>query len=118
MGSLNIADEMAITSTRNMLILPRNIPQAIVGENKNAIRRTYTSGKQYLSFPDAKEGRWYLDTFARNRAGAGSFGTIGRVSLLLINCIIKGQKLKIERVTDFLTGLKFDVAFNGIFISL
>ena len=70
MGPLSISDEMAKTITHNkiILLLSRNISQTVSGDGADVIRKTYPSGKQYMAFPETKDGRGDLDTFARRRA--------------------------------------------------
>ena len=73
-GPLNFPDEMAKSATRNKLILslPRNISQSASGKVKYDIGKTYPAGKQYLAFPETKEGRGDLNTSTRRRYGADS----------------------------------------------
>ena len=68
---LGIPDEMAKTTTRNKSITlsAHNISQNRERGNKNAVRKTYPSGKQYLSPQETSEGGKYLHTFARRDHG-------------------------------------------------
>ena len=103
MGWLNISDGMAKTTTQNKLITPlaNHIIQTASDQNKNAIRKTHPSGKQYLDFPETSEGPKYLHTFTRRRAGAGSWEIIEKIAILLISCIIKDQKRKTQGIRNF-----------------
>ena len=75
MGGLRISDETAATTTHRKLIplSARNIPQTASAMNKNAIRKTYPSKKQYLASPGTKEGRMY---FGHIRAAATRRGQL------------------------------------------
>ena len=79
-------------------------------------KETYPSDKRYLSFPEAREGRKCPNTFTRQRDGADSWQSLGRVVLFLITCFIKDQWPTIRRNSEFWIVLKFDVALSGIFI--
>ena len=76
--------------------------------------KTYPSSKPYLALPEKKEGRNYLDTFARKGDGEGSWRALGRVDVWLITCIIKDKN---ERDSELLIVLKSGVARSGIFIT-
>ena len=100
MGPLNIADKMAKTATRNKLILllSRNISQTVGAKGGDVIRQTYPSVKQYMVFPETKEGQEDLNTFTRRMDGLGSWEMVKISVLLLIEpCIRKGRKLRIKR---------------------
>ena len=58
-GPLNISEEMDKSMTRSTLalLLSRNITQSMGKNVKGEIRKTYPSGKQYLSFPETKKDR-------------------------------------------------------------
>ena len=116
MGSLDISDEMAKSSSRAkvILLLSRNIAQTMSGEVKDEIRKTYQSGGQYLAFPETKEvrGEGDLDTFLRPRDGAGSWEMARRLALLLIKtCIRQDQKRKSERNAAIST-VKFQISLR------
>ena len=85
-GPLNIADEMAKSTTRNILILSlsRHIFRTVIEKSKDEIWKAYPSGKPYLSFPETKEGRRDLNTFTRRRAGVDRWEAAKRLSILLI----------------------------------
>ena len=85
-GPLNISDEMAESTTRNMLIVfpARNIFQTVIGKAEDEIRQTYPAGKQYLAVAETEEGRADANAFARRGAGAHSWEITKMFSLLLI----------------------------------
>ena len=89
-GGLDISDEMAKPTTRNKLVTlsAMNIPQAAIEGNRDVIRKSYPSDKQYLAYPETSGRRKYLRKFTRRRDGAGSWGIIEKVALFLINFII------------------------------
>ena len=94
-GPLDISDEMPKTTPRKKLILllARNTPQAISGKDKNALRKTYPSDRQYLAFRETKEGRNHSATFVRRRGGAGIWKMLEWHGLLLIKIgVIKEKK--------------------------
>ena len=80
---LNISAEMAKSRTRNklFLLMSRNISQSMSGNVKDEIREIYPADMQYLAFRATKGGRWDLDTFARRRAGVGSWEMVNRFAL-------------------------------------
>ena len=81
-------------------MLALDISRAIIGEGGNFVKETYPSDKQYLATRETKEGREYLNTFARRRAGAGSLGNSWLVSLFVIR-IKKGRRRKLKEIRYF-----------------
>ena len=59
------------THRKLTLLLSGNIPQKAYVEVKGGIRKTYTSGRQYLAFPETRDGQGDLHTFTRRRDGLG-----------------------------------------------
>ena len=59
---------------------------------ENAIWKAYPSGKQYLAFPESKEGREYLNTFTRRRDGLRSWQMAEVFAILLIKISIMGDR--------------------------
>lgn len=93
-GGLNIADEMAKTTTQTKLIMvyARSVPQTIRGENRDVISKSYPDDQQFLAYPETQKCQKYLNTFARHVAGLGKWQIIEKVALLPICCIIEDQK--------------------------
>ena len=82
------------TQRKEILLLSNNISQAAGGGNRNAIRKSYPDTKQYLAFPETKEGRKYLDTSERQRSGAERWQIIENAPLALINFTMGSEMQK------------------------
>ena len=98
---LNIPAEVAKTTTwqKLILLLARNITQTIGDKDKNVLRKTYPSGKQYLALPETKEGRVYSIKFTRPRAGSRSWEIPAGLRLLLIK--IRIMEIRNKKKRDF-----------------
>ena len=105
-GPLNIPGGMAKSATRKKLILllRRDICQAISEKDKNVIRKTYPSDKQYLTSPETKESRNHPDTFIRGRDDVGSCDILEGFFILLIQIRIRG-----DRKRETKRGFKFSI---------
>ena len=71
-GPLNISGEMAKSTTqaKSIWLLSRNILQTVSEEAEDEKMGTYPARRQYLAFPETKDGRQDSNTFARRRTGA------------------------------------------------
>ena len=67
----------------NFVIIPKYF-RTVSEKSKDATRRTYPSGKQYLPTPETKEGRKGAIAFIWCREGVGSWGILKRFGILLI----------------------------------
>ena len=76
-------------------LLVRGISQTVSGAGKDAIRKTYPPGKQYSAFRATKEGRKYLDAFARRISGANRRKMIEMFAISIIKIrIMEDRKRK------------------------
>ena len=99
-----------MTQNKLILLLSRNISHT-AGEKGDVVSKRYPSGKQYVAFPETKEGQKDLDKFARRMDGVGSWKMAKNSALLLIKTsVIKDQKLRIKGNSAIST-----VAFKSCF---
>ena len=93
-GTVSIAGELGQSQSKfKEFTLPiRNRFRTINEWIKDVSRMRYPGEKQYLAFPNTQEDPRILGTFARRRAGGGSWQMKENVSLLLTNWTPNGQR--------------------------
>ena len=90
--TISIDGELTKSTSQAKLVALLDMDKLQTGSwrGKDVIRQIYPADNQYLAYAETISGRNDLNTFARKRAGVGSWEALEKVAIFVINFVRGG----------------------------